>query len=395
MLAGTFAPWIGNALYVTGLSPFPNLDLTPFAFTLTGLAATWGLFRFQFMDVVPIARDTVIEGMRDGVLVLDKQNRIVDINPIAIEMLELTDTHMIGISAEQVLSPWSDLVVRYKDTSEIHEEFPLDEVGSQLWYDLQISPIHNRQGRWIGRLVVLRDITERKCVEQERERLIEELDAFAHTVAHDLKNPLTTISGYIQMLNHPNFSVPEQTRKQYMHTIENGSKKMYAIIEALLLLSEVRQQADIPVESLAMQSIVQEALKRLEPVIEQSSAAIILPDHWQTAVGFKMWVEEIWINYISNAIKYGGTPPQITLGSNLQSNGTVCFWVHDNGLGITPDDQAKLFIPFSRLEQREAEGHGLGLSIVERIVNKLGGQVAVDSVPGEGTTFSFTLPVVK
>jgi signal transduction histidine kinase len=108
-----------------------------------------------------------------------------------------------------------------------------------------------------------------------------------------------------------------------------------------------------------------------------------------------MWVEEIWINYISNAIKYGGTPPQITLGSNLQSNGTVCFWVHDNGSGITPDDQAKLFIPFSRLEQREAEGHGLGLSIVERIVNKLGGQVAVDSVPGEGTTFSFTLPVVK
>jgi PAS domain-containing protein len=91
MLAGTFAPWIGNALYVTELNPFPHLDLTPFAFTLTGLAATWGLFRFQFMDVVPIARDAVIEGMHDGLLVLDRQNRIVDINPIGLKILELTD----------------------------------------------------------------------------------------------------------------------------------------------------------------------------------------------------------------------------------------------------------------------------------------------------------------
>jgi signal transduction histidine kinase len=106
-------------------------------------------------------------------------------------------------------------------------------------------------------------------------------------------------------------------------------------------------------------------------------------------------VEEVWVNYISNAIKYGGASgqtPRVELGATPLDAGFVRFWVRDNGRGLSPADQARLFTQFERLNQARATGHGLGLSIVKRIVEKLGGQVAVSSTIGAGSEFSFTLP---
>ena len=96
---------------------------------------------------------------------------------------------------------------------------------------------------------------------------------------------------------------------------------------------------------------------------------------------------------MSNAIQYGGSPPHITLGATRLTNDTIKFWVKDNGKGLTPDEQEKLFRQFSRLKNdNKVKGHGLGLSICKRIVERLGGTVAVESIQGEGSTFSFTLP---
>jgi len=100
----------------------------------------------------------------------------------------------------------------------------------------------------------------------------------------------------------------------------------------------------------------------------------------------------VWVNYLSNAHKYGGRPPHIELSAETQTDGTVRFAVRDSGPGIALEDQARLFKPFARLDQVRAKGHGLGLSIVRRIVEKLGGQVGVESQLGYGSTFYFTLP---
>jgi two-component system sensor histidine kinase/response regulator len=108
-------------------------------------------------------------------------------------------------------------------------------------------------------------------------------------------------------------------------------------------------------------------------------------------VGHGPWVEEVWVNYLSNAIKYGGRPPRVELNAAIQSDGMVCFWVRDNGPGIALDEQIRLFEPFTRLDHIRAGGHGLGLSVVRHIVEKLGGQVGVSSAPGQGSMFSFTL----
>ena len=99
--------------------------------------------------------------------------------------------------------------------------------------------------------------------------------------------------------------------------------------------------------------------------------------------------------YLSNAIKYGGRPPQILVGTTPQSNGHIQFWVQDNGTGLNPEEQDKLFTEFMRLKQDEIEGNGLGLAIVQRIVKKMGGYVGVESQFGQGCKFYFTLPDVK
>jgi signal transduction histidine kinase len=105
-------------------------------------------------------------------------------------------------------------------------------------------------------------------------------------------------------------------------------------------------------------------------------------------------VEEVWANYVSNALKYGGNPARLELGSDPPLDNQVRFWVRDNGNGILPEMHPRLFLPFTRLPQAHATGHGLGLSIARRIIDKLGGQVGVisDGVPGRGSLFYFTLP---
>ena len=238
------------------------------------------------------------------------------------------------------------------------------------------------------------NIVERKRAEKAKEKLIEELDAFAHTVAHDLQNPLAHIIGYADLLNDTSIELPAETLETGLQAISRGARKMSEIINELLLLAKVHN-ADVKIELLDMTSIVAEALDRLSDIVEEQQVEIILPTSWPMVFGYAPWVEEVWANYLGNGIKYGGQPARLELGATVQADGMVRFWVDDNGFGLSPEDQGCLFTQFTRLDQHSnIEGNGLGLSIVQRIVNKLGGQVGVESELGKGSTFSFTLPQI-
>jgi signal transduction histidine kinase len=246
-----------------------------------------------------------------------------------------------------------------------------------------------------------------------------ELDAFAHTVAHDLKTPLAIIVGFSSLLEARLDSMSQDQVLENLHRISRTGAKMSNIIDELLLLASVRKMEAVETEPLAMHDVVAGALDRLEAQIIEREAEIILPEAWPQACGYAPWVEEVWTNYLSNAIKYGGTPPRVELGfwifdSHPSETGAIqtthqhpavtlkseiqhpksktAFWVRDNGPGLTPEEQATLFTEFTRLQQTRVEGHGLGLSIVRRIVEKLGGEVGVESTVGEGSCFWFTLP---
>ncbi len=238
--------------------------------------------------------------------------------------------------------------------------------------------------------LALRRTQQRLKAEIEaRDRLIEELDAYAHTVAHGLKGPLGLLKGYAELLASDYTTMSPQEIRQSVEGIARGADKMTEIINALLLLASTHR--DVEMTSLDMGEIVHEALQRLTGEVDRSEAEIVLPEHWPSVLGFAPWVEEVWTNYISNAVKYGGNPPRVELGYDDEPPSYVRFWVQDNGPGLTPEEQQRLFTPFERLHHVGVAGHGLGLSIVKRIVERLQGEVGVESALGAGSRFFFTL----
>jgi PAS domain S-box-containing protein len=182
MLVGASAPWLGNVLHLSGLNPFPFLDLTPFAFTLTGLSTAWALFRLRLLEIVPVARDALVESMDDGVIVLDLHDRVVDLNPAAARIIGQPVSELIGQPAAQALSDWPDLVGRYGDITDAYEEITLEIGEAQRTFSLRISALQDRYGRRSGRLIAWRDVTERVRTEKAIIRAKEEWERTFDTV---------------------------------------------------------------------------------------------------------------------------------------------------------------------------------------------------------------------
>jgi signal transduction histidine kinase len=224
------------------------------------------------------------------------------------------------------------------------------------------------------------------------EKRNEELDAFAHTVAHDLKNPLTIVVGYAEVVRDDMLEDDDLRWLEYINQIVAAGRRGNMIIQELLLLAAVRKE-DIELEPLDMGVIVAQALERLSHHIEANAVEVVQAEQWPVVMGYPGWVEEVWVNYISNAIKYGGRPCRVELTVEARPDCWVRFGVQDNGAGLSPKEQAVLFTEFTRLDKLRAKGHGLGLSIVQRIMEKLNGRVGIESEVGQGSTFYFELPV--
>jgi PAS domain S-box-containing protein len=165
VLVGAVLPWAINIGGVLGLNPFSGLDLTPFAFTITCICFTVGFSRYGLLDLVPIARDALIESMNDGVMVLDAQNRIVDVNGTALQMIGKPGQLVIGEPAESVFANISEIFDRFRDTLISRQEIVIGDKELR-YYDLRVSPLYDRKGHYSGRLIVARNITERRLIEQ-------------------------------------------------------------------------------------------------------------------------------------------------------------------------------------------------------------------------------------
>jgi len=413
LLVGALAPWVGNALYLSGLSPFPYLDLTPFAFTLTGLAMVWGLSRFRLLDIVPVARDTVIEGMSDGVIVLDGQDRIVDLNPAAQQVIGRAATEIIGQPAAQVLSDWPDsstelakvLVERYRDVTEAHPEIVLGEGETQCNYDLRISPLHDRRGRLTGRLVVLRDITERKRAEEALRRahdeLMErtaqlqaankELEAFAYSVSHDLRAPLRSINGFSLALLEDYADKLDKDGQDYLRRVRAASQRMAELIEALLQLSRLTRR-EMRRETVDLSQLVQTIAAELEQDELDRQVEFVI-EEGVTASGDAHLLRVVLENLLGNAWKFTAKHPRARIEFGVsQHNGETTYFVRDDGAGFDMAYADRLFGAFQRLHLAgEFEGTGIGLATVQRIIHRHGGRVWAKGTLEQGATFYFTL----
>ncbi len=220
------------------------------------------------------------------------------------------------------------------------------------------------------------------------------LDAFSHTMAHQIRGPLSQIIGYTEYAESTFSDEMSEDLHHILQRILQSGLKMNNMLSEILLLASVRSLSDVELFPLEMGRIVAEVRKRLRLQIDKYQAELIVPTSWPIALGYASWVEEVWVNYITNGLKYGGNPPKLKLGGK-RTNNMIHFWVQDNGQGISPEDKSRLFKPHSRLYEHRVKGEGLGLSIVLRIIHRLGGEVGVESKVNEGSIFWFSLPAAS
>jgi PAS domain S-box-containing protein len=365
----------------------------------------------------------IMENATDGISLMGSDGRFVEWNP---SMERIT-----GIPRAQALeSSHSDIQFLLTPSDERNENTRTDLAGKMRQYlDSGDAPwLDHLTHRWIERPdgtrryiemvsfriqssfdmltgTVTRDLTEIEMTEEdlkEKNRLLaqqneelrernEELDTFTHSVAHDLKNPLSLILGYADMVQQEAASMSGKEVQEYMSSVMFNGRKMISIINSLLLLASVRKE-DVEVVAIDMAQVAADAVRRLHKQIGNNASTITLPAEWHLPLGYAPWIEEVWVNYLGNAVKYGGKGCRVDVTVTRQADGMLRYTVTDDGPGVPADRLNELFIPFTRLAQAKIEGHGLGLSIVKRIIDKLGGEVGVYSEQGKGSSFWFTLP---
>lgn len=226
-----------------------------------------------------------------------------------------------------------------------------------------------------------------------KQAMIQELNAFAHTVAHDLKNPLSIIMGYAETLIDYGSDYDADEVSEIYNDVLTSSKKMNQIIYSLLLLASTRDK-EVSLQETSVYDVCLEARQRYIDVIDAQKADLQIAENIPSAMTYPDWLEEAVCNLVSNAVKYGGEPPIIKCGGRKLENGMNEYWIEDNGAGLNEEQVGKLFVAFERLSAgaTNIEGTGLGLTIVQRIINRLGGDIRVESEVGVGTRFIFTLP---
>jgi PAS domain S-box-containing protein len=182
ILVGTLIPWVANALYIFKINPFPQMDLTSLAFTLTGLITAWTLFRFELFNITPVAREIIIESLSDGVIVLDPEARVVDINPAALEIISQSKEQIIGRPLREALSEWPELVRTFKDVTQINTQLSFLVGDTEYYFNLRISPIYDRRQRLVGRTIMLQDVTESRLAQEQLRRLSQAVEQSANII---------------------------------------------------------------------------------------------------------------------------------------------------------------------------------------------------------------------
>jgi PAS domain S-box-containing protein len=414
ILLAALIPWVSNGIYLAGASPLPQLELTPFAFLVTGVLMAWALFRFRLLTIVPVARDRVIEEIRDGVLVLDEQNHIVDINPAACRLIGRSAGEMIGQPAARIFARWPEVIARYRDTMAAREELVIAEGEILRCFDLHISPLRNRDGRLMGRVVVLYDITERKQAETALSQAKEVAEAanrvksaFLANMSHEFRTPLTAILGLSEMLQEGMYGPLSAEQEGAMQSIVGSGHHLLTLINDILDLAKIEAgKMDLSLEEVDINTQIDTTVLALRSLIERQGNTITV----QRPAGLERMrtdatrLRQVLFNLLHNANKFTEhgrirltvTTESVDGNAAKQPAQFIIFQVTDTGIGMTPEQQQKLFQPFTQADSSTTRiygGSGLGLALSRSFCRMLGGDLQVESAVGHGSTFTVRLPL--
>lgn len=358
----------------------------------------------------PIYWRMMVEEVTDfAILMLDPEGHIVGWNRGAEQMIGYTSEEVMGKPAALLFPPEDVAAGRHEQELRqglaqgrgIDEGWHIRKDGSRFWGSGVVTPVRDEQGRLICFCKIMRDITNRKHTEdalarhaRELARSNAELEQFAAVVSHDLRSPLLAISGCAQLLKEQFIDQLGDEGAELLEMMQDGVNRMGLIIRDLLAFARatsVRNQFE-PVQ---LEEVLVRVVSTLREKIE-SSGATITHDRLPQVQANATQLGQVFSNLIENAIKYAGPqPPRIHISVTERPEEWELA-VQDNGIGIDPAHFERIFAIFQRLhEDSQYSGSGVGLAICKKIVEHHGGRIWVDSQPGHGSTFYFTLPKGK
>ncbi|WP_226007973.1 PAS domain S-box protein [Natrinema salinisoli] len=269
------------------------------------------------------------------------------------------------------------------------EEIRIVRDGEVRWIEAPGHPIQDDDGptRMIG---VARDITERKTYERELKESNKRLEQFAYAASHDLREPLRMVSSYLQLIEQQYADELDEDGREFIQFAVDGADRMRAMIDGLLEYSRVETEGE-PFEPIDLNDVLENLMADLQIQIEEHDAEITV-EELPTVEGDASQLRQLFQNLLKNAIEYSGDEPPRVDVSATRSGEEWTLSVTDEGIGIDPEDQERIFKVFERLHtQEEHAGTGIGLALCKRIVERHGGEIWVDSTPSDGATFSLTL----
>lgn len=384
LLCGVSLIVVPNILYVIGISPVQRLDLTPVFFGPAGLLIAWGIFRYKMLDLVPLARSTVIETMSAGVIVLDLQDRVLDINPAGERILGLPVNQAVTRHVQEVCAGVPELAAACIDSSSVHIEFSMELPEAQPIYQALLSPLLDGRDSLIGRLVVIHEVTDQRLAQRA---LLEQQRKLAATeerekLARDLHDDLGQVLGFVSLQ-------AQGIRQELVKAgVATGLTRIDRLVEAAQLAhQEIREYVRIARSAAACEQNFVDALGQSIAAFEQQSGAtvrLVLPPGFSEdmlAPEVRTNLHYVLKEVLSNVRKHAHA--RAVLLSLALSQGILQIDVEDDGRGFDPGT-AKVHA-----------WSGFGLGIMRDRITEIGGTVEFLSASGRGTHIVLRVPTRK
>jgi len=338
-----------------------------------------------------ILDDALFAFANEGLVAFDTDGRIRRINAAACKMLSTTEKETLG-----EVVPLSKLVgeefaqeLVTADGNAIETQLP--DGDEPVLVKARLGDVNGADGKLCGRFLALHDIThEREIADMKNE--------FVSTVSHELRTPLTSIKGYVDLILDGDAGEINEIQREFLGIVKENSDRLVELINEMLDISRIESgRVHLKIEPMSIQDAVEGAVDTFRAVLSQTGRSVdVNIQHGLPPVAAdRDRVGQVLVNLISNALKYSPAGGLVAVGVAQQGD-LVKIYVSDRGLGLSGEDLGKMFTKFFRVDSamtREIGGTGLGLSICKTIIELLGGEIGVESVLGEGSTFWFTLPV--
>jgi len=331
-----------------------------------------------------------IESSNDGIAIFDKIGQLLFANPALLDMY--------GFSLNEIRGRiYSDFVLEAEEISNAGAERNgwrgvitcIKKGGATFPAAVSFAPVAGRENEFVAFVAIVRDISKTVNYERKLESLNQELQSFAYTISHDLRAPLRGIQGFSEVLLEDFADQLDETGKGYLERVVKIAANMDRLILDLLDYSRIGRIVGPP-EEIKVERLVKEAYEEVQSLADDREVKFQIEGDFPTIIGEKSRIKQIFTNLLSNSLKYTENAPTILVKGADQGD-RYEFSVQDNGTGFDMTYHDRIFEPFYRLS-RTGEGTGIGLAIVKKIVEAIGGKIWAESDPEEGSTFHFTMP---